>query len=146
MGNPGREKMVLLAICLICCAFYAAEVTAVDQKLRTVDPMTLTFWSGVGITAVAAIVLLIRSGPQGFCIGNANPWWLVIVVLLFFCADYTHFLALNKGAGGVLLSTTYLLIPVLCSLLVLKAPSLKMMLVWALGFLALVLLYSDKPR
>lgn len=136
--------MLLLLICFICCIFYALEVTVVDKKLGKADPMTLTFWSGVGIVVISGIILFSRSGLEGFSIGETNVWWLILAILLFFCADYTHFLALHRGAGGILLSTTYLLIPVICSLLILKAPSVKMILAWILGFITLVLLFSEK--
>jgi hypothetical protein len=135
-------RKVLTYIALACSTFYALETALVDQQLPRVPPLVLTFWSGLGITILSGCMLLF--GQRGAVYAPSAQEWLLIalVTLLFFAADYTHFYVLHVRAGAVLLSTTYLLIPVITSLLELRAPTLPLVLSWILGFLAMLLLFS----
>ena len=140
-------RKVLTYIALACSTFYALETALVDQQLPRVPPLVLTFWSGLGITILSGCLLLF--GQRGAVYAPSAQEWLLIalVTLLFFAADYTHFYVLHVRAGAVLLSTTYLLIPVITSLLEWRAPTLPLVLSWILGFLAMLLWLSrGRPR
>ncbi len=74
---------------------------------------------------------------------TSTEWALIgLVTIFFFGADYTHFYALHLRAGAVLLSTTYLLIPVIASVIEFQQPSLQLVLSWMFGFASLLLLFS----
>lgn len=135
-------RKVTTYICLACSTFYALETALVDQQLPRVPPLVLTFWSGLGITVLSGLMLFV--GQRGAVYAPSTQEWLLIalVTLVFFAADYTHFYVLHVRAGAVLLSTTYLLIPVITSLLEFKAPTLPLALSWILGFFSMLLLFS----
>ncbi|MGE0533451.1 MAG: hypothetical protein AB7O68_00650 [Pirellulales bacterium] len=105
-------------------------------------PLVLTFWSGLGITLLSGLMLL--AGQRGAVyVPSAQEWLLIgLVTLVFFAADYTHFYVLHVRAGAVLLSTTYLLIPIMTSMLEFRVPTIPLVLSWLLGFLAMLLLFS----
>lgn len=135
-------RQALIYISLACSVLYALETTFVDKRLKHVPPITLTFWTGVGIVLISGLMLLTTHKSHAF-LPTRETWPLLITVtILFFGADYTHFYVLNQRAGAVLLSTTYLLIPILASLFEVQIPSAQLVLAWIFGFVALVLLFA----
>jgi drug/metabolite transporter (DMT)-like permease len=130
-------------ICLGCSLFYALETTIVDKRLSKVSPIVLTFWSALGITVIAGVVCMFKK--EDLLPEEIRFEWIALLgaIIFFFAADYTHFLALNQGAGAVLLATTYLLIPAMCSLFRWESPSWSTIVAWALATTAIILLYKD---
>ena len=135
-------RKVLIYLCLACSTLYALETSFVDRKLNNVSPILLTLWTGVGIVLISAVLLLTTHRHHGFFPAK-EAWPLIFMVtILFFAADYTHFYVLHLRAGAVLLSTTYLLIPIIASLIEQQQPSLSIILAWVFGFISLLLLFS----
>jgi drug/metabolite transporter (DMT)-like permease len=135
-------RKILIYVCLVSSAFYALETSLVDKKLPNVPPMVLTFWSALGITLISGF-LLISTHKNHLYTLSAQEWGLVVLVtLLFFGADYTHFYVLHLKAGAVLLSTTYLLIPIIASIVEMQVPSMQIVLAWIFGFVSLLLLFN----
>lgn len=137
-----NSRKILTLICLLSSLFYAFETSLVDKKLQNVPPLVLTFWSGLGITLIAGVMLL-TTHKSSFYAPSSHEWALIILVTLFFFgADYTHFYALHLKAGAILLTTTYLLIPIIASIIEFQQPSLQLVLAWIFGFTSLLLLFS----
>lgn len=131
--------------CLAAALLYAAEMVTQEKMLPKTSSIVLTFFFGLGI-ALYALPFVIVGSLQSNLIWpeTRTEWlWIIIIPLLGFLADWSHFEAINKQAGSVLLATFYLLIPISASILKFEAPSNLKILAWTFGFISLLLLARE---
>jgi hypothetical protein len=113
-----------LTLCLMCSLFYAIE----------------TFIAAIGIVIISGTCLALNPPTMEQMPVRADYKFILLVTVFFFLADYFHFLSLHKNSGAVLLSTTYVLIPVFCSVLKWEKPSPQVVIAWILGAIAILLI------
>lgn len=136
-----------LLFCVLACVFYAGEVVMVDKWLSHTSPIMITmlFGAGIAIFAVPGVLQGVQSGSI------AMPSWKEVMLILgiafvAFLADWFHFAALNQRVGAVVIATSYVLIPVACSIMKWESPSLKMIVAWILGGIALYLISDELKK
>lgn len=135
---------------LICCGlamlFYGLEIAVADWKLAHIHPRVLTFCYALGVACCAGVALLFIDNPT---LPRGKDWtWVGLMVLASFVAALSHFAAITGRAGAVTLTLFYALLPVVAALFggLVRGewPSARMILAWALGAAALVLLATDQ--
>ena len=138
------EKAMLF--CALAMVFYGLEISVADWKLAKVSPRVLTFCFSLGVALLAGLSLIFAKGqvlPKG------SDWTVVVLmVLASFVAAVAHFAALNEGAGAVVLTMFYCLLPVVASLFAAvfkgEAPSWRLVLAWFAAVIALVLVSGSR--
>lgn len=136
--------MSALTFCLLASVLYTFELAVTDRQLPRVSPIALTGLFGICIAA-SAIPGAITSYRQGELELPRGREWILIAVLgaLSFLADWCHFSALHYRAGSAVLATFYLVLPVTCSILLWEPPSLRRVVAWILGGIAILLVSSE---
>jgi hypothetical protein len=124
---------------------YTSETVIADQKLARTTPLLLTFLVGVGTASISLFLLMTSSGKIAWP-GRTEYGWLILVILLTFCADWMHFASLHNKVGAAVLCTSYALMPVLASAMKAEMPSGRLILAWICGSLALVLASQEVMR
>ena len=138
------NQRIALVLCFMASLCYAAELVITDKKLGKVSPIVLTFFFGItiAICALPGVLHGIKTGSAVF-----PPWKSVMLVVavgvLSFLADWCHFGALHYKAGGTVLATFYMLLPVFSSMMKGNVPSLRMIAAWVLGGAALYLISHE---
>lgn len=129
--------------------FYAVEIVTTDLKLSSMNPRLTTFFYATGVGILSGISLLLfpikeTEWPKG------SSMWIFITVMIgaSFVAATTHFFALHEKSGAAVMTTYYALLPVTASVLIFtfsshELPSLRMVLAWLLGTIAIYLVATD---
>lgn len=139
------EKIVIL--CVLAAFLYSGEIVVTDNFLSKSSPIMTTFIFGVFLTLFSAPPALIT---WHFELVKAPSYYeicfIALAAFIGFLADWTHFAALHYGSGSVSLATFYMLIPVICSGMQMKWPSLNILIAWVLGGIALFLVYQELAK
>lgn len=139
-------KLVVL-LCILASLLYSAELIGTDRYLDKTSPIITTFFLGVFIALFAAPAAL-----EGLRNGSVNlPSYkeiaiIAAVAICSFLADWSHFAALHYKAGTVELAMFYLLIPVICSVIEMRIPSMNMIVAWILGGAALLIVSFELAK
>lgn len=130
--------------CLMAVGFYSIEIVISDWKLSHISPrfLTLCYAIGIGFFALASIFQL---KPGQVVLPHGKDWiFILLMIIASFGGAVSHFAALNKSSGAVLLAIYYTLLPVGASVLVYifrgGFPSIKLILAWILAAAATILL------
>lgn len=130
---------------IIAMTLYATESFIADVKLSRIPPLTLTFYYSFGVMVFAGTTMFLTRTQN---IPSGSQWlYVVLMVVCSFGAAVAHFSSLHFHAGAIKLTTFYMFLPVVASVLGIiflgKYPSIRILLAWCLGALALYLISTD---
>ncbi len=136
-----------LLFCVLACFFYAAEVVIADKWLGKTSPILITMLFGLGI-CIFSLPGVVRNFQNGTTQVPGGKEILIITAAAFlsFLADWFHFAALHQRVGAVIVATSYLLIPIMCSAMKCEIPSVRMIGAWILGGMALYLMSDELTK
>lgn len=136
---------LLFSICA--CFFYATEFVIADKWLGKTSPILITMLFGLGICTFS-LPGVFRGFQDGTIQAPGGKEILIVFAAAFlsFLADWFHFAALHQRVGAVIVATSYLLIPIMCSAMKCEAPSLRMIGAWILGGMALYLMSGELTK
>ena len=130
----------VVALCVLASLLYSGEIVGTDKYLEKTSPVMTTFFVGLFVAIFAAPTALVglQNGSSHFP-SYREIMIIGAVALCSFLADWAHFAALHHKAGTVELAMFYMLIPVICSIMEMRAPSWHMIVAWVLGGIALLI-------
>lgn len=154
-----------LFLCVAASLLYASEIVAADKWLKGVSSIVLTLCvalviAGCSATYICYDCLRNKDADDAFVAAEGNDknpipirfptkeQWAIILMLgvLNFLADWAHYAALKTNAGGPVLATFYMLIPIFCTLLSGGWPSYQKIGAWVLGGGALYLISNELTK
>lgn len=154
-----------LFLCVAAAFLYATEIVVANKFLKPISPLVLTLGVALVISACSAICITHRLATQAsnqteaeklealdeekLPIAFPTKEQLAIIFLLGllnFLADWSHYAAIKSQAGGAVLATFYILIPVFSKTMGGEWPSLRLLSAWVLGGLLLYLLKEELAK